>query len=275
MSPAHKALLPRMAAHYGFDIEFVTYKWPSWLRKQARRGGGWERGAAAAGSGGAHPLSPQHPSNPSQPSHNPPDPPYPPVSFPNPPPNPQNKIKTKQTEKQRIIWAYKILFLDALFPQTTQRVIFVDSDQVVRTDLRELATMDIQARGGGFGVGLGWVWGGFLLVLFLGGRARALPVFALLLWLPAQHSPCPPQHPKQSTCTPNARERRARRWPTPPSATSAAARTKSTRSGGAASGRSTWAAAPTTSPRCTSSTCAASGSWRRATSTGAWFWGEV
>lgn len=36
----------------------------------------------------------------------------------------------KQTDKQRIIWAYKILFLDVLFPLEVPRVIFVDSDQV-------------------------------------------------------------------------------------------------------------------------------------------------
>lgn len=35
-----------------------------------------------------------------------------------------------QTEKQRIIWAYKILFLDVLFPLSVERIIFVDSDQV-------------------------------------------------------------------------------------------------------------------------------------------------
>lgn len=35
-----------------------------------------------------------------------------------------------QTEKQRIIWAYKILFLDVLFPLDLDKVIFVDADQV-------------------------------------------------------------------------------------------------------------------------------------------------
>jgi hypothetical protein len=41
----------------------------------------------------------------------------------------------KQTEKMRIIWAYKILFLDVLFPLNVSRIIFCDSDQVVRADL--------------------------------------------------------------------------------------------------------------------------------------------
>jgi UDP-glucose:glycoprotein glucosyltransferase len=36
----------------------------------------------------------------------------------------------KQTEKQRTIWGYKILFLDVLFPLNLDKVIFVDADQV-------------------------------------------------------------------------------------------------------------------------------------------------
>ncbi|KAJ3344081.1 hypothetical protein HDU93_003244 [Gonapodya sp. JEL0774] len=50
----------------------------------------------------------------------------------------------KQTEKQRTIWGYKILFLDVLFPLSLERVIFVDADQIVRTDLQELMDMDIR-----------------------------------------------------------------------------------------------------------------------------------
>ncbi|KAI8926720.1 UDP-glucose:glycoprotein glucosyltransferase-domain-containing protein [Entophlyctis helioformis] len=49
----------------------------------------------------------------------------------------------EQTEKQRIIWGYKILFLDVLFPLKVDKVIFVDADQVVRTDLKELVDMDL------------------------------------------------------------------------------------------------------------------------------------
>lgn len=48
-----------------------------------------------------------------------------------------------QTEKQRMIWAYKILFLDVLFPLDLDRVIFVDADQIVRADLQELVDMDL------------------------------------------------------------------------------------------------------------------------------------
>lgn len=36
----------------------------------------------------------------------------------------------QQTEKQRIIWGYKILFLDVLFPLAVNKIIFVDADQV-------------------------------------------------------------------------------------------------------------------------------------------------
>eukprot|EP00877_Chromochloris_zofingiensis_P009036 jgi/Chrzof1/4386/Cz14g11070.t1 len=82
LSPHHKRIIPAMAQHYGFDYEFVTYKWPHWLHKQ--------------------------------------------------------------TDKQRLIWAYKILFLDVLFPMDVPRMIFVDSDQVVRTDLAELYHMNLK-----------------------------------------------------------------------------------------------------------------------------------
>jgi UDP-glucose:glycoprotein glucosyltransferase len=36
-----------------------------------------------------------------------------------------------QQEKQQIIWAYKILFLNVLFPMDLKKVIFVDADQIV------------------------------------------------------------------------------------------------------------------------------------------------
>ncbi|XP_060516530.1 UDP-glucose:glycoprotein glucosyltransferase isoform X2 [Cylas formicarius] len=49
----------------------------------------------------------------------------------------------QQTEKQRIIWGYKILFLDVLFPLDVKKIIFVDADQVVRTDLKELRDLDL------------------------------------------------------------------------------------------------------------------------------------
>nr|CAD67998.1 UDP-Glc:glycoprotein glucosyltransferase precursor [Yarrowia lipolytica] len=55
-----------------------------------------------------------------------------------------------QTEKQRQIWGYKILFLDVLFPQDLERVIFIDSDQIVRTDLYELVEMDLEGAPYGF-----------------------------------------------------------------------------------------------------------------------------
>ncbi|KAJ8514563.1 hypothetical protein ONZ45_g7920 [Pleurotus djamor] len=49
----------------------------------------------------------------------------------------------QQKEKQRVIWAYKILFLDVLFPMDLKKVIFVDADQIVRADLKELVDLDM------------------------------------------------------------------------------------------------------------------------------------
>ncbi|CAD6930112.1 unnamed protein product [Tilletia controversa] len=48
-----------------------------------------------------------------------------------------------QREKQRLIWGYKILFLDVLFPLDLDKVIFVDADQIVRTDMKELVDLDL------------------------------------------------------------------------------------------------------------------------------------
>ncbi|XP_077339156.1 UDP-glucose:glycoprotein glucosyltransferase 2 isoform X3 [Lithobates pipiens] len=81
LSPRFTEIIPHMAEEYGFQYEFVQYKWPRWLHQQ--------------------------------------------------------------TEKQRIIWGYKILFLDVLFPLATDKIIFVDADQIVRTDLKELRDLDL------------------------------------------------------------------------------------------------------------------------------------
>jgi len=81
-SPQFKNFAPKMAKHYGYELEFVTYKWPQWLRRQ--------------------------------------------------------------TEKQRIIWGYKILFLDVLFPLNISRIIYIDADQIVRGDIKELWDMDLK-----------------------------------------------------------------------------------------------------------------------------------
>jgi UDP-glucose:glycoprotein glucosyltransferase len=88
LSPSFKATLPILAAHYKFDYEMVTYKWPHWLRNQR--------------------------------------------------------------EKQREIWGYKILFLDVLFPLDLDKVIFVDADQIVRTDMMDLNNVDLQGAPYGF-----------------------------------------------------------------------------------------------------------------------------
>ncbi|KAK5015452.1 DNA-dependent ATPase protein rad54 [Cryomyces antarcticus] len=55
-----------------------------------------------------------------------------------------------QKEKQREIWGYKILFLDVLFPLDLDRVVFVDADQIVRTDMYELVTHDLKGAPYGF-----------------------------------------------------------------------------------------------------------------------------
>jgi len=52
----------------------------------------------------------------------------------------------QQTEKQRIIWGYKILMLDVLFPLSVPKIIYIDSDQVVRADVLELWNMDLKGR---------------------------------------------------------------------------------------------------------------------------------
>lgn len=81
MSPKFRDFIPVMAKNFGFEYEFVNYKWPLWLRSQS--------------------------------------------------------------DKQREIWAYKVLFLDVLFPTDLTDIIFVDSDQIVRTDFQDLLQIDM------------------------------------------------------------------------------------------------------------------------------------
>ncbi|EFQ30467.1 UDP-glucose:Glycoprotein Glucosyltransferase [Colletotrichum graminicola] len=56
----------------------------------------------------------------------------------------------QQKEKQREIWGYKILFLDVLFPLSLDKVIFVDADQIVRTDMISLVNHDLEGKPYGF-----------------------------------------------------------------------------------------------------------------------------
>ena len=84
LSPSFKESAKMLAKELGFEVEFVTYKWPHWLRHQ--------------------------------------------------------------TELQRIIWGYKILFLDVLFPIDVKKVIYIDADQVLRADLVELWDMDLDGK---------------------------------------------------------------------------------------------------------------------------------
>lgn len=55
-----------------------------------------------------------------------------------------------EQEKQRTIWGYKILFLDVLFPTSLNKIIFVDADQIVRTDMKELVDLDLHGAPYGF-----------------------------------------------------------------------------------------------------------------------------
>lgn len=88
LSPSFKSSTKAMAERIGCEVEYVTYKWPEWLRGQ--------------------------------------------------------------TEKQRIIWGYKILFLDVLFPLDVKKIIYVDADQVVRGDLKELWDLDLKGAPYGY-----------------------------------------------------------------------------------------------------------------------------
>ncbi|MFH4973666.1 hypothetical protein AB6A40_000375 [Gnathostoma spinigerum] len=56
----------------------------------------------------------------------------------------------QQTEKQRVMWGHKILFLDVLFPLDLKKIIFVDADQIVRADLMELMELDLGGAPYGF-----------------------------------------------------------------------------------------------------------------------------
>ena len=56
----------------------------------------------------------------------------------------------QQSEKQRIIWGYKILFLDVLFPLDVKKIIFVDADQVVREDMTKLRDLDLDGAPYGY-----------------------------------------------------------------------------------------------------------------------------
>lgn len=50
----------------------------------------------------------------------------------------------KESQRQRLFWGYKILFLDLMFPNDLKRVIYVDADDVIRTDYYELMQIDMK-----------------------------------------------------------------------------------------------------------------------------------
>ncbi|CAH6723275.1 putative UDP-glucose:glycoprotein glucosyltransferase [[Candida] jaroonii] len=87
LSPDFKKSLPTLSNHYNFDYEFVSYKWPMWLRRQNTR--------------------------------------------------------------QRTVWGYKMLFLDVLFGDLDS-IIFVDADQINRSDMKSLVDLDMGSYAYGF-----------------------------------------------------------------------------------------------------------------------------
>lgn len=80
--------LPGLALEYGFDYEFVSYKWPLWIRQQH--------------------------------------------------------------DHSRQIAAYKALFLDVLFPEVVDKIIVLDVDLIVNTDLADLVGLDLHGNIYGF-----------------------------------------------------------------------------------------------------------------------------
>lgn len=88
VSPEFRTSIQLLSEEYKFDYQFISYKWPLWLRTQR--------------------------------------------------------------DKERTIWGYKILFLDLIFPQDLEKVIFVDADLIVRSDLLELLDIDLQGAPYGF-----------------------------------------------------------------------------------------------------------------------------
>lgn len=88
LSQGFVSRVPELAVKFGFEYEFVSYKWPVWLREQKKL--------------------------------------------------------------HRTVWAFKMLFLDTLFPSDLEKVIFVDADQIARTDLQELVDVDLQGAPYGF-----------------------------------------------------------------------------------------------------------------------------
>jgi UDP-glucose:glycoprotein glucosyltransferase len=88
VSPQFRSQLSSFAAKWKFEYEFVSYKWPLWMKQE--------------------------------------------------------------TQRERTLWGYKILFLDVLFPADLRRVIYLDSDDVVRADYTELMQLDLEGAVYGF-----------------------------------------------------------------------------------------------------------------------------
>ncbi len=88
VTPEFRKSVAKLSKHYDFEYEFISIRWPVWLRRQFR--------------------------------------------------------------KHRTVWAYKVLFLDQLFPSDIDRIIYVDADQIVRSDLSELMKINLNGAPWGF-----------------------------------------------------------------------------------------------------------------------------
>ncbi|KAI3406722.2 KRE5 [Candida oxycetoniae] len=53
-------------------------------------------------------------------------------------------LRKQENKRERELAGYKILFLDVLFPQDLERVIFMSCEQICRSDLIELVNMDLE-----------------------------------------------------------------------------------------------------------------------------------
>jgi len=95
LSPSIKEFLPEYSKKYGFQYEYVQYKWPRFVLFGVFVITYWCRYTLF-------------------------------ILF---------RWLNQQKEKQRIIWGYKILFLDVMFPLDVKKIIFVDTDQIVRLNI--------------------------------------------------------------------------------------------------------------------------------------------
>lgn len=127
LSPSMKDILPFYAEKYGFEYQLVEYKWPRWLNQQTEKQrfvynlattgflmpilDQWKGCDVFLISSGTELERLRK--------------------------LPMYGVKPKEIFRPsyRIIWGYKILFLDVLFPLSVKKIIFVDADQIVSSPI--------------------------------------------------------------------------------------------------------------------------------------------